>query len=197
MSLLPGTLEGFFAWAQAQPYATSPHLARLRALASGLSLAVEFGVKRAGSSAALLLGAERVISYDIADTPHARHLKQIAGDRWDYRLQDSRTAPVTPCDLLFVDAQHDYEHCAEELQRHGDAVRRWLVFHDHLTFGWIGADRETGRHKWTFQPGQSVPLNCLGIRQAVDEFMAARPEWRIHVSYPDSHGLLVLRREAA
>ncbi len=71
-----------------------------------------------------------------------------------------------------------------------------LVFHDSLTFGSIGADGESGQHKWMHVAGQSVPFDCLGIRPAIDEFQIGHPEWRIAESYYRSHGLLVLRRVA-
>ena len=172
------------------------HLPRLRALAQGCELAQEFGVKQGASSTALLLGAKHVISYDILATPQAQELQRLAGARWEYRIQDSRTAPVTPCDLLLVDSLHTYAQCQAELRRHAASVRRWLICHDTITFGSIGANGETGAWSWTPQPGVSVPLAHMGIRPAIDELLIADPTWRIAAHYIDSHGLLVLRREA-
>jgi hypothetical protein len=174
--------------------AISVHLPRLLRLADGLDLAVEFGVKRGASSSALLCGAARVMSFDIASTPEARELKRIAGEKWDYRIADSRTADVPPCDLLFIDSQHDYEQCAAELEAHADKVRHFLAFHDTITFGSVGAAGESGEHKWQYKRGQSCPAEALGIRPAIDELMVRDPSWRIMRHYPDSHGLLILRR---
>jgi len=173
--------------------AISPHLPRLRALADGCDLAVEFGVKRGASSCALLLGAKRVVSFDVVATPQARELEKIAGDRWDYRLEDSRTADVPECDLLFIDSLHTFDQVHAELE-HAGKVRRTLVFHDTVTFGSIGAHGETGDHLWQYKRGQSVPLQALGIRPAIDDLMVRCPEWRIAAHYVDSHGLLVLCR---
>lgn len=174
--------------------AISAHLPRLRDLAVGCTVAQEFGVKRGASSAALLLGAESVISYDIEPTKEARELARLVGPRWSYRIEDSRAALPTPCELLFVDSLHTYAQCRAELQRHADSVSRWLVFHDSITFGSVGAYGETGRQVWTYQVGQSVPQTCLGIRPAIDELMARDPSWQIRAHYTDSHGLLVLER---
>lgn len=176
--------------------AISAHLPRLKALAHGCSLAQEFGVKRAASSAALLMGAENVLSYDIVPTREAQNLARLVGRRWTYRIEDSRSADVTPCDLLFIDSLHTYQQVKAELARHADSVRRWLVFHDTITFGSVGADGETGRQQWTYQVGQSVPPSALGIRPAIDELLIRDPSWRIHSHYTDSHGLLVLERDA-
>jgi len=177
-----------------QPSAIQPHLPRLRDLSIGCDLAVEFGVKRAASSAALLLGADRVISYDIVVNREAQAFQAKVGDRWTYCIQDSRTAPVIPCDLLFVDSLHTYAQTKAELDRHAHAVRRWLVFHDTVTFGSVGANGETGQQAWAYTPGVSVPPMYLGIRPAIDELMVKDWSWRIVAHYTDSHGLLVLER---
>lgn len=170
------------------------HLPRLRALADGLDIAVEFGVKYGASSSALLMGAKRVISYDIQAKPQAMELKAAANGRWDYRIQDSREAPVTESDLIFFDSQHDFDTLKAELDRHGDSARRYLVFHDATTFGEVAADGESGRQRWTYAPGVSVPREHWGIRPAIDFFMVEHSWWQIAARYVDSHGLLVLER---
>lgn len=174
--------------------AIAAHLPRLRALAKGLEVAAEFGVKRGASSAALLLGAASVYSYDIVATPDALAIKALVGERWHYQIGDSRTADVPSCDLLFVDSAHDYEHVKAELSAHADKARRYLVFHDVLTFGSVGARGESGDQLWAYKRGVSVPRECLGIRPAIDELMIRDPSWHIAASYTDSHGLLVLER---
>lgn len=174
--------------------AMTAHLPTLRALATGLDLAVEFGVKQGASSVALLLGAARVISYDIVVTPQARSLQVIAGPRWDYRLADSRTAVPTPCDLLLVDSLHTYAQVKAELAQHAAVVRRYLVFHDTVTFGSIGADGESGAWSWLPRVGVAVPADHLGIRPAIDELLIADRSWQIAAHHTFSHGLLVLER---
>lgn len=160
------------------------HLPVIRDLASQCTHCSEFGVKRASSSTALLLGCGSVRSYDIVDTRQARQLKKLAGDSWDYRLQDSRTAQPVGGDLLLIDSLHTYDQCRVELKRHGMSVAKYLVFHDTITFGVVGADGESGRHDARLQ----------GIRLAIDEFQTVNPSWRIFAHYPESHGLLVLER---
>lgn len=178
----------------ARPSAIRAHLPRLQALAAGCGLAVEFGVKRAASSAALLLGAARVVSYDIVPTPEAIRLQAEAGSRWDYRIEDSRTAEILACDLLFVDSLHTFAQVDAELRRHAEAVRRYLVFHDTITFGSVGADGETGQHCWQYRPGVPMPPEALGIRPAIDALLIRDRSWQIAAHYTDSHGLLVLER---
>jgi hypothetical protein len=173
------------------------HLPRLQALANGLDLAVEFGVQRGASSSSLLMGAKHVISYDIVETPEARTLQRLAEDRWTYRIQDSRQAAPVPCDLLFVDSLHTFAQVTDEMQLHADSVTRYLVFHDVLTFGSVGARAESGEQSWTYRAGLSVPPEHLGIRPAIDGLMIRDRSWQIAASYTDSHGLLVLERRPA
>lgn len=190
------TLLEFYERELARPErAITAHLPRLRDLARRCAYVVEFGVKRGASSSALLLGAAHVTSYDLVPTKQARELKRIVGERWDYRIEDTRTAMVPFCDLMFFDSLHTYEQMQIELERHAHRSLRYLVFHDVSTFGEVGADGESGRQAWTYVVGQSVPLQHLGIRPAIDQFQIAHPEWRIAERYVDSHGLLVLRKE--
>lgn len=188
------TLEELYAKHCQSGTAIAAHLPRLRQLATGCELAVEFGVKRGGSSTALLLGAARVLSFDVLETASARQLEELVGERWTYRLEDSRRAHIPPCDLLFIDSLHTYEQVRAELDRHADQVQRWLVFHDVTTFGEVGAVGETGRQAWQYTPGKTVPANCYGIRPAIDGLMIRDPSWHIHSRVVDSHGLLVLER---
>lgn len=188
------SVETFYQQACQTASASAYHLPRLREFAGGCDLAIEFGVKKGASSAALLMGAQRVIGYDLVETKEARRLQGIAGPRYSYRIEDSCLAPVEPCDLLFLDSLHTYGQVQAELRRHAAAVRRLLVFHDVLTFGSIGADGETGHQCWTYQRGQSVPFQALGIRPAIDELMIEDASWRIVYSSAVSHGLLVLER---
>lgn len=188
------TIQGLYDAHCLSRTAVAAHLPTLRYLAAGCETVVEFGVKRGASATALLLGAARVVSYDVVPTEEARALQALAGERWSYRLEDSRTAHVPACDLLFVDSLHTYDQVRAELEAHADRVRRWLVFHDVTTFGEVAAVGETGRQAWQYEPGQSVPDVHRGIRPAIDELMIRDPSWHIFSRDTHSHGLLVLER---
>jgi len=177
-----------------QERAITGHLETLRLLASRVSIVCEFGVKRGASSAALLLGADEVYSYDIKETKEARRLEALACGRWHYMVANSLDVMIPACDLLFIDSLHTFAQCDAELRRHATRVLRFLVFHDSMTFGVIGADGETGHPLWTQAQGQAVPSGAWGIRPAIDNLMIREPWWRIVRHDYHSHGLLVVER---
>ena len=185
---------------KASGYGTSGHMETLRSLAveaaafadpNGIVPVVEFGVAGGRSTSALILGAtqngqarERVISYDIVESRKARRLRDLAGDAWRFVHEDTREASRIPeCAMLFVDSLHTYAQVRAELA-HAGRVWKFLVFHDTITFGSVGADGETGQ-----------PLaGSLGIRPAIDELMIRDPTWKIRFHHTHSHGLLCLVR---
>jgi hypothetical protein len=168
--------------------AIAPHLPTLRRLACDCKTVVEFGVKNGASTTAFLSAGCEVTSYDIVETRRARELERLAGKTWTYRVQDSRTAEQVDCDLLFIDSLHTYDQCKAELARMGNHARKYLVFHDTIIFGSVGALGETGKHA----------EGVLGIRPAIDEFMIEWSyRWRLQFHDVHSAGLLVLRRTTA
>lgn len=190
------SLKEFYETCLATPTAITPHLQTLRHYASKCEIACEFGVKRGFSSSALLSGAGVVYSWDIVPTREAQHLQTLEPLRWHYTLADSRGGVINSCDLLFVDSLHTYAQVKAELNSVKGRVWKYLIFHDALTFGSIGADGESGRQSWTYEVGQSVPQEHLGIMPAILEFMAEEPVWDVLEVNPYSHGLLVLKRRA-
>lgn len=170
------TLEEFYTREAARPLQMSAHMAKLRELATGLDHAIEFGVRGGASTSALLLGAQRVTSYDVRETQRARELEKIAGPRWTYRLQDSKIAPVEPCDLLFIDSLHTFRQCDAELKRHGDSATTYIVFHDTVSWGERGERGE------------------VGISPAIDAFLARDQSWKVFYQTPASGGFLALVR---
>jgi hypothetical protein len=172
----------------------APHLPRLRDLATGLSECVEFGVRRGGSSSALLLGCEHLTSYDIKATPEARSLQLLANGRWTYQIQDSATAPISVCELLFVDGLHTYKQCHAELTRHADSVTKYLVFHDTVWRGTLGEGTADVDRRRLQSTDMKTLYGALGIRPAIDELMLRDRSWQLKASYPELCGFLVLER---
>jgi hypothetical protein len=194
----PDALHAFYDDRCAAKTAIAAHLPRLFELAYGLDEVVEFGVKAGGSTSAFLLAAQHVTSVDLKPVPDVnQRLQEYAGDAWTFIQGDTRTVTIPTCDLLFLDANHTFASVDAELRAHADKVSKLLVFHDTITFGSIGARDETGEWSWQYRRGQSVPLEHLGIRPAIDLLMIRDPDWFIQEHYFDSHGLLVLCRRSS
>jgi predicted O-methyltransferase YrrM len=159
------------------------HLPMLYFLAQQCDHVTEFGVRTGASTLAFLHGLQgrpaTLRSYDIND----QYGVQDSLTRWtrvEWTFSICSTLSITriePTDLLFVDTLHNYDQVRQELALHGDAARRWIVFHDTETFGTVGDDG--GR----------------GINQAIDEWLQAKPEWRIVYRTHRNNGLTVIERE--
>ena len=166
------------------------HLPLLRDLASKCDHVTEFGVRDGmGSTVAFLAAQPRVlISWDIE--PFAIVNQRIADLSW--RAGKTRFQPrvgstleiiIEPTDLLFIDTIHDYAHLKAELERHADPVegkiRKYLVFHDTITFGEVSGDG-------------TIP----GLRAAIRWFQKchAFPLWELIEDRKNCNGLVVLRR---
>jgi hypothetical protein len=166
------------------------HLTLLRELASSCDHVTEFGMRGAnGSTLAFLAGQPRVlISWDlnpysvvsqaVADLIHLRH-----NTNFQPRVGNTLEIEIEPTDLLFIDTYHTAKQLKTELERHADpvkgTVRKYLVFHDTVTFGMRGEDG-------------SEP----GLRAAIRWFQKCHtfPLWELIEDRQNCNGLVVLRR---
>ena len=159
------------------------HLPMLYYLAQQCDHVTEFGVRTGASTLAFLHGLQgrpaTLRSYDINDQYGVQDsLTKWTRVEWTFSICSTLSITrIEPTDLLFVDTLHNYNQVRQELALHGDAARRWIVFHDTETFGTVGDDG--GR----------------GINQAITEWLEAKPEWRIVYRTHRNNGLTVIERE--
>jgi hypothetical protein len=165
------------------PSDINEHLPLLSLLAAQCQQVTEFGVRTGCSTLAFLHGLRTkratLRSYDINDQFDVfKTMRPPPGTDWVFtRKSTLEIPPIEPTDLLFVDTLHRYAQVAGELALHGDSVRRWIAFHDTETFGTVGDDG--GR----------------GINEAIDEWMADRPDWRVVYRTHRNNGLTVIERD--
>jgi len=179
--------------------ATAKHLLYLSNMASKCEIIWEIGVKRGASSSAFLRGLPnkgQLVSVDLKITKQALELKKAAGSLWNLNEGDSLefwfNGPKPG--LIFFDSLHTYRQLSKELYRFGDESLKWLVFHDTITFSTKGANGESGEYLPQPEDRSCFDPETHGIRLAIDEFMAARPMWKIERHTPEGHGLLTLVR---
>lgn len=158
------------------------HLPRLRELAAQCDTVVELGTRYATSTVALLAGQPRqLMTVDIHPSPSANGLKPMAG-RTDFRViqADSTQVEIPDCDLLFIDTIHTAEQVARELSKHVVKCRRFIVFHDTVSFGEAGEGEKTA-----------------GINHAIRAFLQKNPEWFTVSWATNNNGLAVLSKNPA
>ena len=193
------TVEEIYQAHKASNVATAKHLEYLRDMASFCQTIWEIGVKRGASSSAFLAGLPEggiLRSVDLKITKQANELRRASGPRWDLHEGDSlRTQfPAGDPDLIFFDSLHTFKQLFGELERFGASSKKWLVFHDTITFATMGADGESGTYLPQPADRSCFDANSHGIRLAIDDFMSFRPLWRIECHEPYGHGLLTLVR---
>ncbi len=107
---------------------------------------VEFGVRDVCTTWAFLAARPRsLVSVDIADPPALELDAAYAAateEGIDFRFVKSDTLALEPvsCDLLFIDTKHTYQQLRGELALHAGGVRRFIAFHDTMSFGDVGDD---------------------------------------------------------
>ncbi len=178
----------------ASPSDINEHMRTLRRLASECSHVTEMGMRRGLSTLALLAAQPKtLISWDIDPrailSEQCATLHRLAGET-NFQPRCGNTleiSPIEPTDMLFIDTLHTFAQLKAELWRHvfpdhftGKClcrVKRYIVFHDTETFGYVGEDKK--------QPG---------LLTAIEWFQRnAMPIWGVVEKYENCNGLLVLR----
>lgn len=183
-------LEAVYKVACQGPSDINEHLPLLRQLASECEHVTEMGTRFAiGSTVAFLAAQPKTfITWDI--DPHAivsQNVKDLIrcnhGGRTSFQPRVGNTLEINiePTDLLFIDTLHTAKQLEAELARHCDPfenkVKKYLVFHDTMTFGIRGEDGK--------EPG---------LRTAIHWFQKnAFPVWHLLHDCENNNGLVVLR----
>jgi hypothetical protein len=178
-----GPMADAFDFSTRKPSDINEHLPILYFLAQQCDHVTEFGVRTGESTLAFLHGLQgrkaTLRSYDINDRFGVYDMmKNFTQVDWQFAICSTLAiSQIEETDLLFVDTLHRYEQVRQELAIHGDAARRWIAFHDTETFGVTGDD------------------GGEGINRAIDEWLAAKPEWRVVYRTHRNNGLTVIQRD--
>lgn len=138
----------------------------------------EFGVRWGNSTIAFLhANPKRMISYDIDEWGRYEEVKPMI-EKIDFTFVRKSTLDIDieETDLLFIDTYHSYDQLSKELILHGDKARKYIIFHDTVTFGIKGMDNK--------EPG---------LLQAIDEFK--KDTWFVKEKFTNNNGLLILERK--
>ena len=164
-----------------------PHIGQLRDYAAQAKVIVEFGVRGAVSTWAMLDGLPpdgRLIGVDIKGdrrwldehqpdwTGYVLPLPRRVRDdpRFELRVGDSLKVPLPDhADLVMIDSSHEYEQTLGELVRAADMAPAVIALHDY------------------YHP------TAPGVRRAIEEFITADGRYQLATVHPSDYGLAVLR----
>jgi len=96
---------------------------------------------RYGNSTVAFLAAKpkKFITYDVQHNAKIDYLRLLGAD---VRLENPQEIEET--DLLFIDTDHHVEQCSKELALHHAKVKKYLIFHDVVSFWEKGQGHESG-----------------------------------------------------
>ena len=132
----------------------------------------ELGTGEGYSTWAFIFSAGKVVSVDIKKPKDSVLLKFI-----DFIHADNLTIDIEETDLLFIDTHHTYGQLIQELSRHGNKSRKYIIMHDTNVYGVVGNNNEEG------------------LLKAIDEFLLNNPHWSIDAIYKTDAGLTILKRD--
>ena len=168
------------------PSDINEHLPVLAKYAKECNHITELGVRTVISTWALASGNPKVLrSYDIFHPEKhgaKQHFEQfneaIAETEIDFLFTeaDDLQIEIEETDLLFIDTWHVYEQLKKELELHGNKAKKYIIFHDTVTF----AEQGEG--------------GGVGLIPAINEFLRANPHWVIIEHFLNCNGLMVLFR---
>lgn len=175
------TIDDLYRQALQTPSDICEHLERLRQLGARCEHITEFGVRTGVSTIAWAVARPKIlVCYDISRYAELDAIERAAketGVSFSFHEKDVLATDIEPTDLLFIDTLHTYDQLRAELAKHASQARKYLVFHDTETFG------ESGEVEGT-----------RGLWPAVEEFLAAKPEWMLREKRVNNNGLTVLAR---
>jgi len=178
-------LRGVYESLVNNPSDINEHLPTLKGYAEECDHVTEMGVRWACSTWAFLYAGPKVlVSYDIedpvrwgVDTNRMREMAAIIGVDFRFVRANVLETEMEETDFLFLDTWHVYHQVKEELRLHASKVKKYIAFHDTVSFGVVG---ESHGHE--------------GINRAISEFLTENSEWKVEREFLNNNGLLVIKR---
>jgi hypothetical protein len=100
---------------------------------------------------------------------------------------------IPETDLLFIDTLHAYGQLKEELKKHANKVKKYIIFHD--TTSYENQDEPASIN----EPKIGEVSNLLekhksGLWPAIEEFLSENKNWSVFERYTNNNGLTILKR---
>jgi len=171
------------------------HLPTLRKYAEKCKHITEMGVRTVVSTYAFIESKpDKIRSYDIEYHVNMKPAQEIAtalGIDCKFIIQDVLWArkywcesTIEPTDMLFIDTLHNNNQLVQELALHAEKARKYIAFHDVVTFGY---NEE--------QPKGNDHLAPKGLLPAIFDFLIQHQgKWAVDYFSHRNNGLLILKR---
>jgi len=180
------------------PSDINEHLATLKKYTEECDTIIEMGVRSIVSTWAFLAGKpKKLISLDLynptkfgGNLQEVYDLASLTGIDFSFIEHDSLAYEMEPCDLLFIDTWHDYLQLKKELTRHHTKVKKYIIFHDTVSFG--NSNEKNAEEMGILNQNETnLPK---GLWPAIEEFLYHNKNWVIWEKKPNNNGLTVLKR---
>jgi len=180
------------------PSDINEHLETLKSYTEECEVVIEMGVRKIVSTWAFLAGnPKKLISLDLynpsrfgGNLQEVYDAASLAKIDFTFVEQDSLTYNIDSCDLLFLDTWHDFLHLKKELTRHHTKVKKYIIFHDTVSFAY--SNEYSAEVMGTLNENETnLPK---GLWPAIEEFLFHNRDWVIWEKKPNNNGLTVLKR---
>lgn len=184
---------------------TCEHLPVFRKLAMECSSVVEIGIRRIVSTWGILQGlsenpspSRSYLGIDIAHPPPelftiAKLLANDHGITFTFWEKNDMEIDIPPAEFLFIDSLHTYCHLTYELEKFSSKISKYIALHD-TSEPWGECDEDIYTGDYSEYP-KTIDRSKRGLWAAVEDFLAAHPDWVLHERLYNSHGLTILKRE--
>lgn len=197
------TIKSKYEAACAKPSDINEHLPTLLKYANKVKHITEMGVRDVVSTWAFLMAQpDRLVCIDIVRSDNITEMISIASiekrTHVTFTKADTTKMEIEETDLLFIDTLHTYSQLKNELKLHADKVRKYIIFHDVVTYGHKPEPSSFDTHKGKVWQAPEVLANYKdgdkGLLPAIQEFLEANPNWNIVEHCLNNNGLMIIER---
>ena len=151
------------------------HISTLKKYADFCEHVTEFGVRSAVSTWAWVASnAKTIRCYDINSCEIGDHQKESEKLGKEFSFTRVNTIAekfeIEPTDLLFIDTDHTYKQCSQELRQHAYKVKKFIIFHDTVSF-------------------------ALELNKAIEEFLEKNNDWMLREKLLNNNGLTIIAKK--
>jgi len=146
----------------------------------------EFGVRNGNSTVAFMSAKPlELISYDIKPCRRESIFNKLSIEnniKFNFIQKSVLNIEIEETDLLFIDTLHTYNQLKKELDIHAKKVRKYIILHDTVTFGYRNEINDSSEKS--------------GLVPAMNEFLESRVgNWFIvEKIFTNNNGLTILKR---